>query len=352
MGKIGIGVGVFIGGMCLTSHAFAGLDAMDDEALRTSSGQALFTSQFIDTGGSNTNTNTSFYRINLNTEMRLNANVNELKLGCGGVNGANACDIDIGQLRLMGNDGNGGPGDEVTSDFIMNNPYIELAIDNNASDSSRRVTGFRIGAQSVNGYMGIGKDASTGDGSDSGINSLSGYMNVDMQGSIDATVCSGGVNGSRTGCSGSWWWPSFALFTTKGTFQQSTQVSGQRMSSIAVNGLKVSTSLGTITSNINESLKYVHGINVVSPDFFMSWQSQDMNWQNVSDSSFPSAGVQTAKRGWWMSLPSVEMHNLYTHTYLSSGEGIGGILGLTLNFSNLDLGQNPPSNCYGGRAFC
>ena len=48
------------------------------------------------------------------------------------------------------------PGNPVTSDFKMLRPYIELAIINENSPSLREVVGVKIGAQSVDGFLGVG----------------------------------------------------------------------------------------------------------------------------------------------------------------------------------------------------
>ena len=64
------------------------------------------------------------------------------------------CDIDIDNIALTGI--NPVDGSYVNSDFVLNNPFIEFAIDNPNSAATRQVAGFRLGALSALGMMSIG----------------------------------------------------------------------------------------------------------------------------------------------------------------------------------------------------
>lgn len=108
-----------------------------------------------------------------------------------------------------------------------------------------------------------------------------------------------------------------------------------------------------LASNINnQSLAFVHGMNVNSPDFGMSFQKQAINWQQLSTGVFPANGAMTAQPGWWMSIPEMSMTGLVSNVYLNWWETLGAALGITLNFNSMPLGQTPPPNCRGGRTFC
>lgn len=326
----------------VVSGAHAALERLSDQELSAVEGQALFTSQYVGDGQSgNDNAGISFYRMNLNANVAFNMNINKLQMGCGGVNGVGACDIDISQVSMMGDNGSGGAGAAATSDFSLQNPYVELAIKNDSSPANREVVGFRIGAHQANGFMSMGT-----------INTMSGFMNTNMSGTLTIKVCSLSANSDRTGCG----FASFVEGTINGTFNQTTGVSGSRLSSITVNPLTAHvTVLGaamTVNSIVNETLSNVHGIDVNSPDFYFSFQKQALNWQHLSDGTFPATGVETAQKGWWMGIPSVTMANLNTTTYIGAFEAIGGIFGYQPVINNPNLGQVQAVNCFGGRTFC
>ncbi len=217
--------------------------------------------------------------------------------------------------------------------FLLMAPAVSVAMD--------ALSEQEMGAQRADGFLGIGGDASTGAGADFGISSLSGYMDILMEGSVDATVCSGGANSSRTGCG----ILSLPLFTTSGDFTKTLGVSGNRMNAVDVQDIDIDTSLGTINANIYENLRFIHEIELVdTQDFSISFQSQSILWPGYNEAypELPGGSLDTlqiAQRGWWMAIPGVELTGLYTETYLSSLEGIGGILGITLDFEDLDLGQ-------------
>ena len=100
-----------LGSLCLNSaYASDTLHSLSDSEMSATTGQSLFTLQYLapgDTGNSynNTNGNIGFYKFGMEAELELNANIKKLQLGCGGVNGAGACDIDIDNFSLSGNPG-------------------------------------------------------------------------------------------------------------------------------------------------------------------------------------------------------------------------------------------------------
>lgn len=179
--------------ICLAS----GLVSLSDEELSDTQGQALFNLSYLaptDVGNLMTGRSTDsvgFYKLGLEAEVQLNANIKSLQLGCGGINGAGACDIDISNLSLSGlNDGvvvgganpnEGSPtfsnGRPATS-AILNNPFIEFAIKNPNSASTREIMGFRSSAESITGLLTAGLVNSAIPSATDGIQSLSGFMRI------------------------------------------------------------------------------------------------------------------------------------------------------------------------------
>lgn len=145
---------------CSVGQAYA-LEALDDTELSQSTGQSLLNMSVVDPGGTNPNPDVGFYKLALQADVELNANIRKMQLGCGGVNGPNACDIDIDYTRLVGFgtlDANGRPINDAgpKSDFLLRNPYLELAIKNPDSLTDRQVVGFRVGAAQAQGIMSVG----------------------------------------------------------------------------------------------------------------------------------------------------------------------------------------------------
>jgi hypothetical protein len=160
----------------LARLAFADLLPMDEVALANVSGQALIdTTRHVGDGTSaNGTTGITFYTMGLDAQMAMNANINHLQLGCGGANGAGACDIDIQNFSLSGQPGTAGCPSTTTvagCDAIFTRPSITLAITGDATPF-RQVVGFQLSAQKLLGEM----TAGVNDGTQNGINNLSGYF--------------------------------------------------------------------------------------------------------------------------------------------------------------------------------
>ena len=168
-------------GSLAINPSYAGtLKAMTDQQLSNTTGQALMSLTYIapaDTanlerqrGGDQ---NTGFYKLGMEAEVELNANIKKLQLGCGGTNGAGACDIDIDNLSLSGlaNTNTG----RASSSAKMTNPFIEFAIKNPNSASTRSITGVRLSADKVEGLLTAGTENST---TQNGINAISGFMRI------------------------------------------------------------------------------------------------------------------------------------------------------------------------------
>lgn len=176
------------------------LKSMSDEQLSETTGQALMSLSYIapaDTanleskrsGGDNS---IGFYKLGLEAELELNANIKKLQLGCGGVNGAGGCDIDIDNLSLSGfADTNTG---RVASSAKLTNPFLEFAIKNPNSASQREIVGLRVSAEKALGLLTVG----TNNDVPNGINTLSGYMIVNGYGNAITKAGTFGLNPGET----------------------------------------------------------------------------------------------------------------------------------------------------------
>ena len=222
----------------VSMSTFAVMQAMDDQSLSQETGQAAFFTAYNGPSGSGTGATPSdygFFTLGLNGTVQLNANINHLQLGCGGVNGP-GCDIDINQLGLsgvnnttdttVGSSTYGSPLFTTTprpaTDAVLTNPFIQLAIANPTSLSTRQIVGVNLGAQNVLGLLTAGASNSASlNGAATppkgvGINTLSGYMQLApatgtayttqtvLGGTASAsTVPSGTPSGSGPGYTGS-----------------------------------------------------------------------------------------------------------------------------------------------------
>ncbi|EXD32272.1 hypothetical protein J500_3033 [Acinetobacter sp. 479375] len=160
---------------------------MTDKELSEQTGQALFNLSYIAPGASgNTdanNTNVGFYKLGMEATVELNANIKKLQLGCGGMNGAGGCDIDIDNMSLSGNadtrEGRAG------SSAVLTNPFIQFAIKNPNSASTRSIAGFRLSAEDIVGLLTFGDN----NGTPNGINSLSGYLKTQATNGTTYRLC-------------------------------------------------------------------------------------------------------------------------------------------------------------------
>ncbi|MBL0231560.1 MAG: hypothetical protein IPP76_12485 [Moraxellaceae bacterium] len=162
------------------------MSTLSDEELSDTQGQALFNMSYLspsDTGNFESLNNVGFYKLGVEAEVELNLNIKKLQLGCGGVNGANGCDIDIDNLSLSGL-GNSGVSDtsldadrvaRAGSSAVLTNPFFELAIKNPNVAATRELVGVRLSAEKAIGLMTFGDENTA---TPNGINSLSGFMTV------------------------------------------------------------------------------------------------------------------------------------------------------------------------------
>lgn len=367
----------------------SGLEAMSDSELADVSGQALFVGDRIDPSGAGVGAEPAdftFHRMGLDAELALNANIDKLQLGCGGFNNAieaGTCDIDMDFVRFMGRNGTS-PGDPVTSDFVLTRPYVEIAVQNDDSPTQREVVGIKIGAQSADGFMNVGRDYLTtgsggffdsngepsgdtnlehGDvcndvqgpgavGCHSGINRISGNIRAELSGTLDISITLAGTSNACFGqtdlgdgqCSGN---PK--LFKT---------IQGTRQSVISIPLLELYISGGladlladSAYAQVDLNTRMIHGFALEdTSDFFLSFQRQRVAYPNF-DASTGSAPAANA--GWWMNVPHVKLVDLVAPDQdLGLIEALDALSPPGLPLPNPELGQRAVSNCYGGQLFC
>lgn len=346
----------FLAQSCLADS----LTVLNDDELSNVSGQALLNLAYTQgtdlsgTGGQN-QSNLGFYRLGMEAQIDLNANIKKLQLGCGGSKGA-GCDIDIDNVALTGITSSNAQGAGVGTDFQLKNPFIEFAIANPNSSATRNVIGFRLGALAALGMMSLGSNGDTSTLSDdTGINSLSGDIGINVTNAKirNVKVASG-------------------LATIDATIQPYNNVLAvNRSSSFSLTGLTAITDavkifgilnlpLGiTLHANMNNiPFSTVHRLQVSDANgnptsgAYLSLQSQNINWQNVSTGAWNNTAAQ---KGWWLSIPQTTFQNLNidgSSVNIPLLDAAAGILGSTIQFPGIDLGQMPVNNCYGKLKFC
>jgi len=418
------------------------MEALLDEELSNISGQdgSLFLSDHIapgelsgaPAGGS---ANFDFYRMGMDVKMNLNMNIAKFQLGCGGVNDllttSPACDIDIDYLSFMGinNAGTLPSADGPDSAFELLRPYVELAIKNASSPTMREVVGFKVGGQKINGALSIGRDytgvggygaeanlvnqehggtCDTGAtvGQDvvnchSGINSVSGFLALELSAAIraranilgfnaDLDTCFGRMNPSKYGCNSG----TTPFFVDAGGTRISTlHVAAAKLN---VNNIDLNCSFwnwavcypaqlianGIVDEGYGQLVidtRLVHYL--LTPDtenFFLSLQREPVSWPNYSkapppsnvafDSCNPVYGQSTdrcssgyapaANTGWWLNAPGVKILNIDPPQRLNIGNVSAGtalsLLGpegrLIIDNPKIDLRR--VDNCHGAAIFC
>lgn len=365
------------------------MKALSDSELAEVSGQALFVGDRIAPSGAGVGadpTDFTFHRMGLDVELAMNANIDKLQLGCGGFNNAieaGTCDIDMDFVRFMGRNGDG-PGDPATSDFVLTRPYVEIAVQGDGTATQREVVGIKIGAQSADGFMNVGRDYLTlgsggffdpngepsgdtnlenGDvcsdvqgpgavGCHSGINRISGNIRAELSGALDINIT---IFGTSNACFGQ---------TTEGNGQCTNNpklfetIQGTRQSEIVI-PLLVLTIDGGLASLIADeayaqvtlNTRMIHGFALAATsDFFLSFQRQRVAYPNFDASTGYSPA---ANAGWWMNVPHVKLVDLVApEQTMSLGEALDALAPPGLPLENPELGQRAVSNCYGGQMFC
>lgn len=374
-----------------------GFQPMSDHDLSDATGQALLSLSYISpTDQGNPNNNIGFYRLGMEADLEINANINKMQLGCGGVNGADGCDIDLDHVRLTGMVDTGTVDAGPTSSFLAKNPFLEFAIKNPDSASTREIAGFRLGFLEAFGKLTIGEPnnyngqnlsftKNNDPNTHTGINSLSGDLGLSLVNSyIPLLTCISGANAGRTGCNlgGSIGIPlgnASINADQPNTGDNRFNLAFGRGDSVALQGIKAQYLGFSLNANWVESLKFVHEIALgndangngmydvgeATQDFVLLSLSSlgdnnvfnnqftnanNLRWQRVSDPS----NWYGAPRGWSLSAPnSVTLGNTETKAvYVGLGEALGALAGFTLDIGNLDAGLRPVDNCFGNLTFC
>lgn len=205
-----MGVSIVLG---CSFPAFA-LQPMSDEELQAEVGQALFSLTYTNPTGSGTGATTSdygFYALGIQASLEINTNIKTLNLGCDGANGTGACDIKASEVSfgcitnasgvcipVSGTNTNTGVASTATRtgmrDFVLTNPFLQIAIKNPNSASTREVVGVRLGAERSQGPISFGN-----------LTTFSGYLNASMnltaQGQTDIAVTCGASTAPCRGAS-------------------------------------------------------------------------------------------------------------------------------------------------------
>ena len=347
--------------MGISASYAATLQVMTDEQLSDTTGQALMSLSYIaptDTANLESkraggDKNIGFYKLGLEAELELNANIKKLQLGCGGVNGAGSCDIDMDNISLSGLklDNASNPlqmtrEERVGSSAKLTNPFIEFAIKNPNVASTREIIGLRLGSEYAQALLTIGQN----DGTINGINSLSGYMNIasvtgntkTAVGNLTQTITGkANIGGCVGGCPVGFTTNNNPLvidgmpvnFTTL-----SSDVNGNRLTFAKVNAiakvpdiyltgasgtrsavmdgcfwmivlplcnysiktLKMDGKISNLYTNIDltQALGLIHSIPIQSP-LSLSLQATDILWPGAPKSPVTNQLI-TAQRGWWL----------------------------------------------------
>ncbi|ENV33779.1 hypothetical protein [Acinetobacter gerneri] len=341
----------------IMSFAYDGkLQQLNDAELSEVNGQALLSLSYIDPKDSANlmqGKGIGFYKLGLEAELELNANIKKLQLGCGGVNGANGCDIDISNLALSGApssyDSNGNPvyaNSRASTSAQIKNPFIQFAIKNPNSASTRTVQGIQLSAEAINGMLTSGID-NTSNPQD-GIRSLSGYMKIAPTSGVAKTASAVFGNNSSQILSGNLIintiWNNDRSFVSQPDQSEGLTIpsmnvpflvpeitiNGVRQSQAVVNNIAATvpsikldrnsgsmqvkldrpllwvqgakfymdsgSSIDNLKMNITfeQSLNMIHNIPLQGTGAYLSLQSEDIKW--------PGANADdVAKKGWWLS---------------------------------------------------
>lgn len=196
-------------GLLLSSTAVYALESMSDDDLRQAEGQALVNLTTLLSGAAGNPTpagqGVSFYTAGIEGTLALNAQIRRLQAGCGGDNGAVGCDIDIQDFsfgciangagvcitlpprnsrELTGaNNDNSIAGQQQMRDVVLTNPFLQFAIRNAGSASTREFVGLRLGAANAAGPLSFGQ-----------VNTFSGFL------SANANLTIGGGNEVAVTC--------------------------------------------------------------------------------------------------------------------------------------------------------
>ncbi|MCC1497085.1 hypothetical protein [Alcanivorax sp. 1008] len=351
----------------LLPYAVLAMEELSDKELAELSGQALFQADYINGVGPDgvAHNEFAYYRLSIDALVEFNMNIDKLQLGCGGFNEgikANACDIDVDYLRLMGPDGPGSSnpvagadvtGDPVLSTFSLKRPYVEFAVKNDGS-VNREIVGFRLGSELANGVLSAGSFRNSNSCNSNpdnvachtGINTFSGDLKLRLQGNASATVC------ITPFC--------FVPIPQNLAIDETTDVRGSRIDEPVLIAKSTVIDLpllrrARLTAVLKEDLRFLHNIDLAdTTDFGLSFQRERVSWPTFSKTGgFNNGYLYPANTGWWLVAPnSVNISGVSidagTLNILQAGVGLVG----TVPFNNKDIGQRPADNCWGAAVFC
>lgn len=359
-------VPVFAAADVLAPPVLAEMASLSDDELAETSGQALFNMSYLAPTDSRNLMGAAgdvgFYTLGVEGKLELNANISNLQLGCGGINGAGGCDVDIKNVGLSGlptsYDAQGRPvfaGGRAASSAMITNPFIEFAFKSPNNPSQREFVGFRLGAAAMSALLTLGTENQIAPSTVDGIQSLSGFLrikqttgqantqadnfgrrpNEQIQGLLNAlgndrTFTSQPGDPDTLGVT----IPSLTTnFNVPGF-----QVNGVRQSVASISGIttkinaiplangpanqlrvtfdpilgvadsaKVVLKAGSEVRNLNmaidfnQSLSMIHNIPLTGTGGYLSMQGQDLRWPGAYTDPMNAANNDVARRGWWMS---------------------------------------------------
>lgn len=349
------------------SSAYA-MKPLTDKELAATQGQSLFSLGYTPPSSTNPNVNTGFYKLGIEASLELNANAKTMQLGCGGVNGAGGCDVDLRNVSFTGFAKDGVQSSGVGTDFLANNPFIEFAVANPTSASTRQITGLRVGFDQVAGML-------SGD-----IRSLTASQDITVtNGTVPLYLDTLKLTGNAsTTCT------TVCVPLGVGTISPNSPSPGDnifhiataRASSFNLNPLKVMfNGLVATYANLTEDYSYIRSLALGSvnsngsinytKDFYISLSSLGDNTVNSNGDAYGNANDiqwqrsdgswRAAPRGWSLNAPGIVVSpNPYTtqNVYLPGATALTAVLGTKLDLTNVELNIHPVSNCYGGLTFC
>jgi len=313
----------------------------------------------------------------LDVDLAMNANIDKLQLGCGGFNDSiavGACDIDFDFVRFMGRTG-AQAGAPVTSDFVLTRPYIELAVANDGNASLREIVGLKVGSESADGFLSVGRDYLNGSGNPSGltnqehggtcnntegpgavachsgVNRISGNIRAELSGALSVTIT---LSGTSQAC--------FGQTALRGTLCSGNpkfyaDIRGSRLAVLDIPLIKLNISGGlagaiadNAYANVRVNTRFVHGFALENTDnFFISFQRQQVAYPSFDGLSYSAP----ANAGWWMNIPLVKILDVEAAPQ-SFGlfEGLSALSPPGIALVDIDFRQRAVSNCYGGLMFC
>ncbi len=390
--------------MFISQFSFAKLSEIEDAELNQISGQSLFSMAYIAPSEPGNISGLGFYTLGLEGTIEINANIKKLQLGCGGINGADQCDIDLDHVRLAGLKP-GPSGTYVDSDAVLQNPFIQFAVKNPNSASTRSIVGIAFGSQKATGQLSIGENPTPNIAGTSagqiGINTISGRIPAQVANvALSATLCTTTIGSSCFLSLGSGNLPLLntsvkprnGIDQPNGVF--SSLVTGNRITSLNLGpfaldatplngfgGALVSALGGVAYGSLAENFIDLHNLNISSSDtssgMLLTLNQQDILWPQANangTTTFPTTSQFTnsngdtitqsmlmANRGWYLILPTTTIGGTPNNPLITSNVLLGvlnnpsalqvlSLPGITI--PSINLNQIPIQNCYGQLKFC